>query len=169
MTEPAAILATFSGFKPVMSRKCVQLVFEVPIERFKETLDTLGMPDPGAAAWCGIARIQTVKVEHVTENLAGGAGAKDFPEPQSRSRLNDAPPAKPNSTRAVMMAKDEEFRKFLRFYQSLMPAKTEAEADLAIKYVCNVESKTELNAGAGALAFDKMRNDFLAWRSGRNG
>lgn len=91
--------------------------------------------------------------------------APDRGEDATQVRRDAASPQpKPNSTRAVMMAKSEEFREFLRFYQTAMPADTEEEADKAIKHVCNVDSKTELNAGEPAKRFEEMRQDFRKWR-----
>jgi hypothetical protein len=56
MTDAVAILATFSDFQLVRSRKVARLVFEVPIEQAKAALDVLGMPNPVGETWCGIAR-----------------------------------------------------------------------------------------------------------------
>lgn len=50
-----ALAATFSDFKLLKSRKICQLHFEIPLERAKEALDLLGMPNPHQEQWVGIA------------------------------------------------------------------------------------------------------------------
>ena len=72
---------------------------------------------------------------------------------------------KPNSTRAVMMAKDPEFWKYLASCGCKEP-KDEHEAELDLKFLCNVSSKTELNDRPKAMeAFERLRRDFQSWRS----
>lgn len=60
----AAFRADFSTFKNVPSRKCVQLVFEIPTEAFADALEKLGgAPNPGASVSVAIARLDVAKVE----------------------------------------------------------------------------------------------------------
>ena len=79
-----------------------------------------------------------------------------------------APPGpKPNSTRAVMMAKDPEFWAYVDHCGIAKPT-DEASAQQAIKFMCQVQSKTELNErGKASEAFDRMRGNFKAWRLAR--
>jgi hypothetical protein len=81
------------------------------------------------------------------------------PDKAEGDRARDAAPSapKPNSTRAVMMAKDEMFQ---RYTQSV----NEADADKAIKVFCGVASKADLNKGPGAIHFDNLRRSFNSWR-----
>ena len=61
---PAAFRADFSTFKNVPSRKCVQLVFEIPTEAFADALEKLGgAPNPGASVSVAIARLDVSRVE----------------------------------------------------------------------------------------------------------
>lgn len=59
MTElPSAIQATFHNFKPVLGRKQIQLIFEVPMEHMQTVLQFLGPPSSDGANWFAIARLQ---------------------------------------------------------------------------------------------------------------
>lgn len=154
MSEPAAILATFSDLKLVKTRKVAQLVFEVPIESVRSATEALGWPT--GEQWCGIARITKPGPRLDTGPVGGGA---ERPLPQASA----APSSKPNSTRAVMMAKDEEFRRFLSEANNWSIV-NEPQADLAIKTLCKVKSKADLNDLPGAAMFDALRRDFHFWR-----
>jgi hypothetical protein len=56
MTD-AAIKATFSSYRPVLGRKVLQLIFEVPIEAQEYTFAALGYPVPDQSLWVGIAKL----------------------------------------------------------------------------------------------------------------
>ena len=72
---------------------------------------------------------------------------------------------KPNSTRAVMMAKDPEFWEYINTTQKDLYINDEIQADRAIKELCGVSSKTELNSNhSAAYRFDVLRTRFYAWR-----
>ena len=176
MSEPAAILATFSDLKLVKTRKVAQLVFEVPIESVRSATEALGWPT--GEQWCGIARV-TKSAGGAAIHPNGGDGhgpgsrlealpAKPFGDARNRedggagsTAVNPSP--KPNSTRAVMMAKDEEFRRFLSEANNWSIV-NEPQADLAIKTLCKVKSKADLNDLPGAAMFDALRRDFHFWR-----
>lgn len=179
MSEPAAILATFSDLKLVKGRKCAQLIFEVPIEQASAAVNILGMPNPAKEIWCGIA---VTNLRGAPNGNAGSEGRSSTHEPTnapsplkthlaggdanggpSFSRASEAPPAKPNSTRAVMMAKDEEFQKYMRSIGYRL-ARDEQTTDAAIKEYCRVQSKTELNEGHGANNFELLRQAFRGWK-----
>lgn len=52
------VAATFHSFRPVGSRKCCQLILEVPIEQANEALQALGgVPDPANPLWVGIVAL----------------------------------------------------------------------------------------------------------------
>ena len=72
--------------------------------------------------------------------------------------------SKPNSTRAVMMAKDRQFWGYLG--SRGIPCTTEVEADAAIKYMLNIKSKSDLNdeGSHAATIFGNMRADFSEWK-----
>lgn len=60
MTDtPAVIQATFHNFKPVLGRKQLQLIFEVPIEHMQHVLAATGAP--GEANWFAIAKMENIE------------------------------------------------------------------------------------------------------------
>lgn len=144
MSEPRAILATFTDFDLVQTRKVAKLVFEVPIESFKAALDALGMPEPGGGTWCGIARVNNP-----------GAGASTA----ARERVGDSEgpsPTRTNSQRAAYLLKNPDFRRFLSALAGDTPptVTTEEQANQNLKAHFGITSKTALDsmdAGWGAL------------------
>lgn len=128
MTDrPAAFDATFSDFKLVRSRKVVQLVFEIPLEKSKRALEVLGgMPNPAAEVWCAIARMET------TEKLT------------SRERTDgDRKCVK----RAGILSNDERFWIFLTQEMNVPWLSGQSAVDRAANFIrkhCGVESRADL-------------------------
>lgn len=172
----AAILATFSDLKLIRGRKVAQLIFEVPIEDAQKATNALGFPDPAGEQWYGIARVSTggQTPRHGAKGREEGLTPPVEPNPgpavqgigpgKGGAALGAAAPPKPNSTRAVMMAKDPEFWEYLR-YSGLSVVESAEAAEAHLKFLCNVSSKKELNErGKAAEAFERLRRDFQSWR-----
>ena len=62
-----------------------------------------------------------------------------------------------------MMAKDPNVWAFLSERVGYL-VDAEAKADVAIKELCGVRSKSDLNDGAAAYRFDSLRKDFRVWK-----
>ena len=173
MTDaPAAILATFSDLRLVKSRKTAQLVFELPMERLKEALDALGMPDPQGSSWCGIALVPKSLGDGPTrENgLPGPLPAEDIVPAQ-------ASPAKPKkrwhempaSQRAALLVQDTEFWMYLRTCGFAEPT-TEMAADTSLKSYCGISTKAALDLPGPSTSndsFAELEGNFRAWRQAR--
>src|SRR3990167_7447203 len=130
MSDPAAILATFAGFKqPIIGRRVVPLVFEVPIEKFQEALKVLGTPDAASPKWCGIA----------LTNLKPAAG------------VAPTTAAKPNRhiRRFMALANDRGFWNYLRRVKGKVVL-DEAQSVAALKSLCGIISREELVADSPA-------------------
>lgn len=54
----AAIDATFADYRTVKTRKVLQLILEVPIERQAEVFEILGFPMPDNPPWLAVARLK---------------------------------------------------------------------------------------------------------------
>ena len=176
MSEPAAILATFTDFDLVQTRKVAKLVFEVPIEEFKAALDTLGMPEPAGGTWCGIARVT---------KPAGGTTPKHPVEGQPSSREAPPPavhqPLPPKSkhdllsNRAWKLLVNDDFRTWLNEMNEAHGkqwgdsiAFNPIDADAMLKRMLDIESKKELDSNNGkANEFRFHIGSFYAWRQAR--
>ena len=92
MTDaPAAIKATFADFRPVKTRKLMQLVFEVPIEQADAALSALGgVPLPDQERWVAIARLDMAAVEKPADPAKERRAFCDLPMPQQAAlKCND--------------------------------------------------------------------------------
>lgn len=153
MTKPAALQADFTSYRPVPSRKVLQLVFEVPLETQEQTFKTLGYPTPGESTWVAVARLQEV----------APSGAEDA---RQKKAFRDMP----RSQQAALKLKDPEFRGWLRarfFSAWLKIEKTgehenqEAVADAILKSALAISTKTTLdNAESAGKRWDALLTDY---------
>lgn len=141
MTDAAAIRATYSDWRPVKSRKVLQLVMEVPIEQTEQVLQTLGAPMPDREMWVAIARLRDAPVE------------KSSVDPMVRE--------------AGILCKDARFQRFLadKFTEGLREnVNTEEWAADLVRVYCVIESRTELATNADARAkWLELKRDYNAW------
>ena len=102
MSDPAAFRATYSDWKLIRTRKCVQLVFEVPIEESNKAYEVLGgMPNPACEVWCAVARLV-----NPAEEVAQQPPPSAIPDKAGAPRYS-------LSQRAVLLCKQPIFRRFL--------------------------------------------------------
>lgn len=149
MSKPAAIKAEFTDYRPIKTRKVLQLVFEVPAEQQAEIFEVLGYPIMGSSTWCGIAR------------LVAGAGAPTVPEKAVEPAKVEKTETK-RSSRAYLMCKDYDFVTWMLPGQSFSSvADAWDKADRALKDRLGIKSKSELDTDPEAAArFDALRTDF---------
>jgi hypothetical protein len=137
MTDSAAIRATYSDWRPVKSRKVLQLVMEVPIEQTEQVLTILGAPMPDREMWVAIARLADVKPD-----------AKPAPHPLVQA--------------AGILANEPRFQAWVAEWLG-----AEADAEDAAKYIrsyCRIESRRELASDKSAQAdFRRLRADYDQW------
>lgn len=157
--EPRAIKGDYADFKLIRTRKVCQIVVEVPMERAGDVTRLLGLPNPATGTPCAVALI----------NETSGPCPTPGPEQRAGDRAPDAAPAPPkqvtNITRAMAMARDEQFWKFCGTYAGLKVPTNEDEALKALKLLCNVQSRTELNEfPKAAETFNRLRGKFNSWR-----
>jgi hypothetical protein len=157
MTTPAAISATFSEWRMVKSRKVLQLVFELPLEKQGEVLAALGVPLPDAESWCAIARL---KIEPTTAPSKSELGKQRYAASSDMERA---------IVRAARLPADERFQNWVHV-QALkagwgreQPVVIDEEA--AINYlrnVCKVTSRREITQDAAAYQrFIAMESKYL--------
>lgn len=126
MTKAAAISAAYADFRLVKSRKVVQLVFEVPLEKANEAISVLGgMPDPSAEIWVALARLQPTPIKQ---------------EERPKRTFNEMSLA----AQAGMMCQDGRFQKFV---SERYDAQDTAEF---VRAYCNVSSRADIKPGCDA-------------------
>ena len=143
MDDPAALRATWSDFKIIKGRKCVQLVFEVPMEGADEALRVLGgLPRPDMESWVAIARL---------EDRAVAA-------PEKR-HFNQLPPVQQTGIRCGEKA----FQRYLEEVH-LIGGCGPDEAATFVRAHCGVSSRAEMRTGTNAASlWDGLELDYQMW------
>lgn len=141
--DNAVFCATYSDVRLVKTRGVVQLVFEIPVEKWNaEGARVMGdMPVSGEEAWFAIARL---------------------------SNNEKKPPAKDPTKRLVqqagIMCADGLFQRFL-FERGHIPEMDEEMATSAVRGICQVQSRTEIVTGTPAAAhWEKLAAEFEMWK-----
>lgn len=172
--RPAIVQATYANWKPVPSRKVLQLVFEVPIERQGDVLGILGAPGIDTADWYAIAKMAVTKV--------GANGADNHPAVKSNQANASIPEVAPEGLRekkrfselkraaqAALKCQDGEFQIWLcQVYRPQFgrcwPDKIDDHAqrtELVLKEALGITSKTELDSDpAAGERWDRLLTSF---------
>lgn len=142
MPKPAVIKAEFTDYRPVKTRKVLQLVFEVPAESQTEVFAALGYPISGTSLWVAIAKL--------AEPLTTGAPAPERSEPRIYTR----------SQIAFLKLKDKDFLAWL--VDTYWTGKEDVgDYDALLKRALGIKSKSELNTdGLASMEWDKMLASF---------
>jgi hypothetical protein len=136
---PAAISGVFADYRLVKTRGVLQLVIEVPVERQAEVFEALGYPMPGEEKPVAVARINGRVAERTNAEVAP-APASD-PAPQIvNCNLRD--PMKAARTRAVLLCKDERFRRWLTPPRCMVPDESGARGIILDE--CGIKSRAEI-------------------------
>jgi hypothetical protein len=160
----AAFRACYAEWKVIKTRATVQLVFELPIERADEAYQALGgMPIAAHEVWCGIARLDPSKEQHLPPHPAEAA-PRPAPSPQPRpvgeNKQKRPFGDMPAPQQAGMLCSDEAFQKFLceeyeRYWTGISndgrylsdkspPERHRAIASVVVRMICDVDSRSEL-------------------------
>lgn len=165
MTKPAAFQACFTDWKLIRGRKCVQIVFEVPIEAADEAYHVLGgMPDPGASVWCAVARLREPgKDGDAVESPHIGQNTITQNESCTEKVEGRAAPASRLTKQAAICCRDSRFRAFLQEHNML--AGTPEEAATAVKLICHVESRKQFVTGTPeGDRWEQLYSRYVTWR-----
>ena len=130
--DKRVIQARYATWRPVQSRKLLQLVFEVPLEKQGEVLKYLGAPLPDRDIQCAIA---------VLNGEAGNSHELETPPLNSpvsptKQKFEDLPLTK----QAVLLCKREAFQRYIQVENE----------QAAIEWLydnCNVSSRAEIIEG----------------------
>lgn len=157
----AAFRATYSDWKLIKGRKCIQVVFEIPLEGHDDAYQALGgMPDPTAEAWFAIARLDPATATERTVRPADHSKSppETTPERSSSPASARAPRERrpfdelPIATQAGIICNEGAFHKFLdeRFTYEWKMSRARAcesndRAADTVRAVCGVSSRADLD------------------------
>jgi hypothetical protein len=162
MSKPAAFRAAYSDLKVIKTRKCVQIIFEVPTEQFDDAYEVLGgLPNPASERWFAVAAIQTQ-----TEFAPVSAAASPQPVPDKpqaggkRKDWRDLPP----SQQAALRCNNATFEAFLKEEHPDDWHEAGADAAECVRLICGVASRSWLDKDHRARVVWKQLDDqFQAW------
>lgn len=118
----AAFTAVFSDWKVIKTRACVQIVFELPIEKADDAYQVLGgMPVAAKEVWCGIARLGAQAITKERRSFAEMSPAQQ----------------------AGMLCDDVAFRRYLE-QRVCTPCTTVEQAAEIVRDYCEVHSRSEI-------------------------
>jgi hypothetical protein len=141
MTKPAALQAVFVDYRRVKTRKVMQIIFEVPSEKWPEYYSVLGEPMIDGSEWFAIARMQGVE-----------------PQEAKGGRL---------AQRAGILCSEGGFRRFLADRAGNLHTFTEEQATQQVYRICNVSSRRFLDHDETAgRAFHELEIEYKNWRDG---
>lgn len=153
MTE-AVIKATYVTYKPVPTRKVLQLVFEVPLESAPAAHQTLGQPMPDTETWVAIARLQRMTEAELEEGLK--PLLPDKPK-RNWSQLSRA-------EQAGIACQDPDFARFLENNYSADHKHNSADT---VRRICGVHSRSELDTKPMiGDRWDRLYSDYQLWKRG---
>jgi len=168
MNNPAAFSATFADWKLIKTRKCVQIVFEVPLEAADAAYQVLGgMPDPSTSVWFGIAKLQQPKGGDPTADHghARTPGLDTAPRQETKTGGARKWDELPYSQQAALACNDAIFRAFLREGCRYPGAVDAGTAAVAVRLHCGVDSRSELDADPDARGnWQKMYARYGEWK-----
>jgi hypothetical protein len=152
----AAFKASYAEWKVIKTRACVQLVFELPIEKADEAYQALGgMPIAAREVWCAIARLEEKGLVQYGQIKAAVSETTQPPSPTvsrigageaERRKFSDMSPAQ----QAGILCNERPFQLFLseKFGHLSEDAAYENESEAAdcVRELCNVKSRADLTA-----------------------
>lgn len=139
----SAIQADYRTNKHIPSRKCYQLIMEVPEESFPEVCRTLGYPTTGQNVYVGIARLteQSSKTEIVTNSSETKTEGEKL------------------LARAHILCKDTNYLRYVGDMSCY-----EVYPEEYIYNYCSISSRAELLTNIGAQGkFKELLSDFDSW------
>lgn len=147
--DAGVIRAVFYTWKPVVTHKMLQLVFEVPLEHQEKVLKVLGAPMPDTKKWVVIGLLENLTADKppAEENENNVVPLKD---PARSERFRNSSPADQAKALAHMWAEDPEFQRWCDHDGA-------AEALKHIHITCRVQSCKEFSRNKEALErFDRL-------------
>jgi hypothetical protein len=163
MNKPAAIAGSYYNLRPIVGRKVCQVIIEIPIEKMAEFIEAFG--SPCEEVWIAMARLNLKEVmpPAPTNQHTDTSPRSQEAAPQTggaRKPFNSLPLPQ----QAALLCNDPVFRAFLN-EEFAYDCETENDAAEAVRELCEVTSRSELNHDAMAgKVFIRYREQFQAWK-----
>ena len=106
--DKRVIQARYATWRPVQSRKLLQLVFEVPLEKQGEVLKYLGAPLPDRDIQCAIAVLNGEAGSN--PNISANAPSTENPVSPTKRSFDELP----LTQQAVLLCKREAFQRYIQ-------------------------------------------------------
>tara|TARA_B100001093_G_C26802003_1_gene1003838 strand:+ start:104 stop:532 length:429 start_codon:yes stop_codon:yes gene_type:complete len=138
--EDKVIQGTYADFKVIKTRKVLQMVIEIPIEKADEFTNKFGMPNPSVEKWVAVAHLNT-------------------------SSIHDANEYTKIIQIAGILCTTAKFGEFLnnKFKTKINVNDSDAIANL-LRSFCGIKSRTDLSVNAVARkAFNDLRIEYRKW------
>ena len=163
------IEARYATWRPVQSRKLLQLVFEVPLEKQGEVLKYLGAPLPDRDIQCAIAVLNG----EAGEPPVNRAPSKTAPASPTKRSFDDLP----YSQQAALKCQDAAFQKFITerepklrlasfddFANDPEERAKQITAEIVRRF-CGVESRSEIlpESDAGD-KWNSLMDEYYLWQ-----
>jgi len=137
--EDKVIQGTYADFKVIKTRKVLQMVIEIPIEKADEFTNKFGMPDPSIEKWVAVAHLKS-SAQNTTEynKIVQMAG---------------------------ILCGNSKFGEFLnnKFKTKINVNDSDAIANL-LRSFCGINSRTDLSMNAVARkAFTDLHSEYRKW------
>lgn len=168
MTNPKAVLGTFSDAKLIKSRSVLQIVIEIPIEQADDAMKALGgFPLPAQERWVGVAlapKDREARSSAVEPSAHNGLVAGSNPAAPTAQKERRPFGELELSAQAAIRCGDADFIDFMaKKYDADLLIKPNEIAKV-LRYVLCVESRAELNIDhTAANRWHSLERDFQGW------
>lgn len=161
----ATFSATYSDWKLIRTRKTVQIVLELPVEKSNEAYAALGgMPDAGEEVWVAVARIDPTKIksgdsapDRETDGQLGRSAVSRSHKPVAADKRL--------AQRAGILCGDLPFHAFLNDATKSGCIGSAEDAAAMVRRICGVESRADIRPDTEAgRKFERLEGNFLGWR-----
>lgn len=149
--KPAAISGDFANYRPVLGRKVLQIVIEVPIERQAEVFDVLGYPTGGGSIPVAVARLNAGSSNGRTSDFDSET-AGSTPAPATRPERHRWSELSPAQQTGIIRNEPE----FWDFMEATFPTwevsgvRNAENAAAFIRWFCRVPSCADIKPGTEA-------------------
>jgi hypothetical protein len=141
VTDAAIIEAEYVEWKMVKTRKALQLIFEVPLEKQALVQAALGTPMPDTSTPVAIARLNLAAITTTPE-------PEQIEPPRRTAKLSQI---------AGILCNEGAFRKFIR-------VETVDQAAEYIRNHCRVSSRANIDGNPDATAaFNTLKGEYELW------